>query len=185
MTKKFRNSIFGFNRDDVLSFVLKSDENEARLKSQITELEDDISKLKSELSELRLLQEQTAKILKETEKELEKQKQRESSLTALGESIGRLYLVAQSNAEAVTAAAENNAKQSQSAVEMSLAAATSAEEQLDGIAKALDEKTKEYLDEIGELKRRVASAKESVAENDGKIERLIDESRSVIAGAKQ
>ena len=38
MSRKFRNSLFGFNRDDVLSYMLEVKENEVKTKQNIEKL---------------------------------------------------------------------------------------------------------------------------------------------------
>ncbi len=181
MTKKFRRSIWGFNREDVLAFAARSTENETKLKADIDELKSKMSELKSTLDEMTLLQEQTAAVLSETEKQLDSYKQREDSITALGESIGRLYLVAKSNAESIVNEAQRSAEVSREVVTKNLETADTAEKELEDIGRILDEKTRIYLSEIEELKVALDSAKRAVAENSVSIDEHIAEAEAVLA----
>lgn len=185
MSKKFRSSILGFNRDDVMAFVLEAKDNEIKFKKTIDELNEKIGQLQASLDEMSLLQEQTAAILKETEKELNTYKEREDSLTKLSESIGRLYLVAQANANAVVAAANDSAAESERIVQSNLEVACSAESKLAEISEVLNEKTKAYLSEINELEQDLAAVKERISANSSDILERQATLDSVIAGANE
>ena len=185
MSKKFRNSILGFNRDDVMAFVLEAKDNEIKFKKTIDELNEKIGQLQASLDEMSLLQEQTAAILKETEKELNTYKEREGTLTKLSESIGRLYLVAQANANAVVASANDSAAESERIVQSNLEVACSAESKLAEISEVLNEKTKAYLSEINELEQDLAAVKERISANNADILERQATLDSVIAGANE
>ena len=109
MSYRFRNSLFGFNKDDVLSFAANSKEKESDLLNKISELEKTVAQLKEDCenksSELKDISDRYISV----NSELEEYKKREESLTKLSESIGRLYLVAQANAGDIVAAAKENA----------------------------------------------------------------------------
>lgn len=183
MSKEFRNSFFGFNRNDVLSFVYESQENSLRSKQTIEELQSKVSDLEDKVKEVTLLQEQTVNILKETEKQLDSYKQREESLTKLSESIGRLYLVAQANADSIVSSANDSIEKSKETVERSIAVASSAESELAEIGDMLNNKTAAYIDEITKLKQQLAAAKERIAENNADIVSRKAELAAVTAGA--
>lgn len=185
MSKKFRSSILGFNRDDVMAFVLETKDNEIKFKKTIDELNGKIEQLQTSFDEISLLQEQTATILKETEKQLNAYKEREASLTKLSESIGRLYLVAQANANAVVASANDSAAESDRIVQSNLDVATSAEIKLAEISEVLNEKTKAYLNEINELEQDLSAVKERIIANNVSISERQATLDSVIAGAKE
>lgn len=151
MSKKFRNSLFGFNRDDVMDFVVESREKEAKLKLKCDELNTNIDELNSKLSDL--------------EKTVADFKLREENLFRLSESIGRLYLVAQANAAAVTKAAEENAVKSSACVENNMRIASETESRLEEIGIELNKKTEQYLEEIEALKTQLSDARNTIEEN--------------------
>ena len=176
MIKKFRNSLFGFNKDDVMSFVMESKESENNFKKRITELNSKIDTLQADIESLQAKHDETKKILSETEARLESYRQREDALTALSESIGRLYLVAKANAESVMASANESAEKSMYAVDKNIAIAENAENELKEISDTLNEKTREYLEAVADLKQQledtrktVAEAKENIAERQNEM----------------
>lgn len=98
MASGFKNSLFGFKKQDVLDYIeqshKKSGEKEAELskeiedlKAQIASLKDDITALEEEKERLEHVQEEYIKRYNEVEK--------------LSEDIGKLYLTAQTNAKEI------------------------------------------------------------------------------------
>lgn len=159
-----------------MSFVMESKNNENSLKKKISELSGKIDTLQNDLQKLLALHEETEKVLKDTEAQLESYRQREEALTALSESIGRLYLVAKANAESVMASANESAEKSMYAVDKNIAIAENAESELKEISDTLNEKTREYLEAVAELKQQledtrktVAEAKENIAERQNEM----------------
>ncbi len=180
--KKFRNSLFGFNRDDVLSFVVESKEKEHKSSVAIKELEEKISKAEEDYKTLSEKFSDASEKLALAEEKIKDFESREAEIARLGESIGRLYLVAQANAGSILSAAKENAEISKVSVEKNMAAATDAETELSEISRLLDEKTRSYLAEIAELKKLVADTKEKIVENSAKISDITAESEKVLKG---
>lgn len=176
--KKFRNSLFGFNKDDVMGFVFEAKNNEAKLKNSIRELE---AKHENDTQKLFELESKVAELTSL----LDDFKQREDAITALSESIGRLYLVAQANASAIITAANENAEAARSAVEQNVAVADSAEEDLAEIGRVLLAKTKAYTEELETLKAKLNDTKQKIAENSADIETLKEESSAVTTSISQ
>ena len=176
--KKFRNSLFGFNNDDVMGFVFEAKENEARLKKNIRELEAKAEADAQMISELEATVKQLTSLLDDF-------KQREAAITALSESIGRLYLVAQANASAIITAANENAEAARSVVEQNVSVADNAEEDLNEIGRVLLAKTREYSEELEALKAKLYDTKQKIAENTAEIDKLKDESSAVTTGVSQ
>lgn len=185
MIKKFRNSLFGFNRDDVMSYVLDVKESEQKHRKNIKELEDKVSALEADNGKLCENVEEITKKLELSEEKIKEFEAREEEIARLGESIGRLYLVAQANAGAILSAAHENAEISQTMVEKNISAADDAETELTEISRALDEKTRSYLAEIAELKRIVAETKERISSNCANIEEIKSETASVLKGVTE
>jgi chromosome segregation ATPase len=183
MIKKFRNSLFGFNKDDVMSFVMESKESENTLKKKINELNGKIETLNNDIEGLQTKYEETKKILSETEEQLESYRQREEALTALSESIGRLYLVAKANAESVMASANESAEKSMYAVDKNIAIAENAESELKEISDTLNEKTREYLEAVADLKQQLEDTRKTVAEAKENIAERQNEMASIGANA--
>ncbi len=165
MTKKFRTGLFGFNRDDVLKFVVDAKENEL-IKNQkidaLTKKTEELEKNSTELEEKCIALETE---LSAAKKEIDEFHQREEALTRLSESIGRLYLVAQANARSIIDTANRSAEASLQSVEKNMAVAVSAEEKLEEISAVLSEKTKTYLAEIESLKTQITATQFEIEQN--------------------
>lgn len=176
--KQFRSSLFGFNKEDVMCFVVEAKENEVRLKKSIRELE---AKSEADATKLSELDAQIAELTAL----LDDYKKREDAITALSESIGRLYLVAQANASAIISAANENAELAQKTVDQNIAVADSAEEDLAEIGRVLLAKTKAYSEELEALKAKLNETKQKIADNTAEIDTLKEESSAVTAGVSQ
>ncbi len=182
--KKFRNSLFGFNRDDVLNFVVEARESELKHKKTIDELNSKINELEADSKEL---SEKNAALDSELSSALSKInefEQREEALTRLSESIGRLYLVAQANANSIIASANENIAKANAVVDQNMSVATEAEAELREISRVLNEKTAEYAKEIDELKQQLNSARDRIAENKAEISDRQSELEAITVGAK-
>lgn len=182
--KKFRSSLFGFNREDVLTYVVESREAENKNRKRIEELDNKNKELEANIQQHKGLNEEISEKLSIAEEKLKDFDQREQALTNLSESIGRLYLVAQANANAVIAAANENVELSKAAVEQNISVASSAEAELLEISRILNEKTKAYTDEIAYLEKQIADARERIIENKAEIAERQTELESITASVE-
>lgn len=165
MAITFRNSLFGFNKDDVHQFVLSAKENEYKYENKVKELEKQLSSLNSDIE---ILSTKITSLIGELNIANEKVKdyeQREEALTRLSESIGRLYLVAQSNAQAIAVAAKENIEISENAVRLNLEATAEAESNILEIEQELNERVAEFNSDVAELRNRLSLAKDKISEN--------------------
>ncbi len=178
MAIKFRNSFLGFNKDDVHAFVMSAKENEYKSEKTIKELNEKVNLLDKKISEI------TAEL--ETAKaELTEYKAKEDSLKKLSESIGKLYLVAQSNARAIAEASKENIEKSSIAVEMNINAADEAETGFAEIEQRLNEQVAAFNNEIEQLRNCLRETKERVSVNNRIIadsEKNLDEMTAEILG---
>lgn len=169
MSKKFRTGLFGFNRDDVLQFVLEAKENESKSAKKIDGLTSKTIELENMNNELQEKCNNLEVELSAARAEIADFRQREEALTRLSESIGRLYLVAQANARSIIDTANRSAEASLQSVEKNMAVAVSAEEKLEEISAVLSERTKAYLAEIESLKNQIAATQTEIEQNAAEI----------------
>ena len=96
MAVGFRKSLFGFNSDDVLNYINEShkkfSEKENELNQKIESLDETLAKLNSQLEDVKAAKENVEIQLKEYTDKYDE-------IERLSQSIGKLYLVAQSNAK--------------------------------------------------------------------------------------
>ena len=83
----------------------------------------------------------------------------------LSENIGKLYLVAQANAQAIMANSEKNASLANREVEKNLSAINDAHESLDSLKKSIVETSNGFLSEIDGLIASLNETREAVTAN--------------------
>jgi len=109
----FRKSLFGFNSDDVISYIERTHksyaEKEAVLKVKIKELDNSLATANDELEAIKQAKEKIEEELKVyTDKYVE--------IERLSQNIGKLYLVAQANANSIMQASQESSELSRKEV---------------------------------------------------------------------
>ena len=171
MAIKFKNSLFGFNKDDVFSFVVASKEKEQKLREELNTANSLNSELSAKLNDVLTEVEELRAVVSDY-------KAREESITKLSESIGRLYIVAQANAKAVSAAIDENVKASEQTVSSNIATADLAESNLTEIEKSLSETVEEFTEELEKIKSQLKFTKQTIAKNNKNIKKSQNELKS-------
>lgn len=186
MGQKFRSSLFGFNKDDVLTFAITSKEKEKELKSRL-----DRAELKQAETEEKLttVTDELSAALKEIDKlsdEVKAYREREDEITKLSESIGRLYLVAKTNARTVTEMAEASVKASSELVDRNIEIAENTENGMEEIKTSFKERSDELISEIEKLKAEISEIKLRTVTEREKSNEYLSETENIIKsiGAK-
>ncbi len=146
----FRKSFMGYNRDDVNEFI------EALIKKYKTNENDLTAKIETLNIDLRRSAE-TVEELKATVAEYEKKR---AEIEQMSRNIGKLYLVSQSNAEAIIENARQSRESAAGEVRRNIDGISSAHESLDGLCAEVNETAKRFNDEIARL---TASLDETVS----------------------
>ena len=145
MAVGFKKSLFGFNCSDVLEYIERSQksfvEKEKELSSQVDSLSRDLDLSNENYRKLWSEKELIAKKLADFSEKYEE-------IERLSENIGKLYLVAQANAQAIMANSEKNARLANKEVEKNLSAINEAHESLDSLKKTIRQTSDEFLNEI-------------------------------------
>ncbi len=165
MSVKFRNSLFGFNKEDVYSYVSAAKETEYKYENKIRDLKEEVGKLNSSIEILNKTVTSLSTDLANANAKVLEFEAREEALTRLSESIGRLYLVAQTNAKAIAEASKSNIEASENAVAVNMAAADLAENDFDEIETKLNEQVDAFNKQITELKEALSITREKLQEN--------------------
>ena len=158
----FRKSLFGFNCDDVMKYIERSQKSFAEKEKDLTNQVEELSK------SLDLSNENYRKLNDEKEliaKKLADFSEKYEEIERLSENIGKLYLVAQANAQAIMANSEENANLANSEVEKNLSAINDAHESLDSLRKSVIQTSNEFLCEIDGLISSLNETKETIAAN--------------------
>ena len=162
MAVGFRKSLFGFNCDDVMKYIERSQKSFAEKEKDLTNQVEELSKsLDLSNENYRKLNDEKELIAKKLADFSEKYEENER----LTENIGKLYLVAQANAQAIIANSEENANLANSEVEKNLSAINDAHESLDSLRKSVIQTSNEFLCEIDGLISSLNETKETIAAN--------------------
>lgn len=165
MAIKFRNSLFGFNKDDVLEYVVATKGTENTLKTKLEKLENELDNANKANSELTAENASLSSTISVMSAELEDYHKREEQLTKLSESIGKMYLVSQSNARTVLNSVNDSVKKAEEVITAKIDAANKAEEEFTAIRQILNEKTESFNNEVLELQDKLYRTKVSLKEN--------------------
>ena len=162
MSAGFRKSLFGFNCEDVMEYIEKSQKS-------FVEREKDLSEQVEKLSaELELSNDNYRKLNEEKEtvsKKLEEFNEKYEEIGRLSENIGKLYLVAQANARAIMANSEKNAGLAAAQVQKNLSTLEEAHASLDELKKNIVRTTDEFVGEVDELIDSLNDAREQISNN--------------------
>ena len=162
MSAGFRKSLFGFNCEDVMEYIEKSQKS-------FTEREKDLSEQVEKLSvDLELSNDNYRKLQEEKDtisKKLEEFNEKYEEIGRLSENIGKLYLVAQANARAIMANSEKNAGLAAAQVEKNLSTLEEAHASLDELKKNIVRTTDEFVGEVDALISSLNDAREQISSN--------------------
>ena len=165
MAVKFRNSFFGFNKDDVYAYVSASKENEYKYENKLRDLKEETEKLNASIDVLNNTITSLSSDLAAANEKVKDFEAREEALTRLSESIGKLYLVAQTNAKAIAEAGKANVEASEQVVMANISAANSAENDFTEIEAKLNEQVAAFNKQITELKETLSNTREKLEAN--------------------
>lgn len=148
MAVGFRKSLMGFNCADVMEYIEKSQrgfvERERELSEQLDGISEELNLSKEKYDKLNLEKEQMAKELADFCEKYEE-------IERLSENIGKLYLVAQANAQAIMANSAKNAGLARDEVQKNLSALTEAHASLDGLKKNIKKTSDDFMAEVDRL----------------------------------
>lgn len=176
MAVKFKNSLLGFNKEDVLKYVYSVKETEAQNAQKIAELEHKLNELTVELNQAQSSLSKAESENVQLRAKTEDFEAREAAITRLSESIGKLYLVAKTNAKSIVNAAKESVELSKAAVDKNIQMAETTGECLSDIENELLATAQKFTAEIESIKQRLNDTKLKVSENNT----VIDEKESVM-----
>lgn len=162
MAVGFKKSLFGFKCDDVMQYIERSQKSFAEKEKELSEQVDTLSR------DLDLSNENCRKLNDEKEliaKKLADFSEKYEEIERLSENIGKLYLVAQANAQAIMANSEKNARLANEEVEKNLSAINDAHESLDSLKKSIMQTSNEFLGEIDGLISSLNETRETISAN--------------------
>lgn len=177
MSVGFRKSLFGFNCDDVLSYIEKMHkahtEKEIVLKEQIGDLEAQNVSLKEQISDI-------AKEKAEIEAQLKEFTDKYDEIERLSQNIGKLYLVAKSNAQSIMKEAETSAEIARKEVLRNIASIDGAQKSLNNVKEDVVNTSAEFAKEIAALSKSLNDARYQIEAHETAVTKSEEEYRQLI-----
>lgn len=162
MAVGFRKSFLGFNCEDVLNYIETShkthSEKEKELNGEINNLNGTIESLKKQLSDLTAERDEISAKLQEFNKKYEE-------IDRLSQNIGKLYLVAQSNAQAIMRNAVENSTMAQTEVDTNVNAISNAHQSLTDIRNEINETSATFTKKVSELINSLDETRRQITDN--------------------
>ncbi len=177
MAAGFRKSFLGFNCEDVLNYIESShkahNEKEKELKGEISNLNGTVESLKKQLSDLTAERDEISAKLQEFNKKYEE-------IDRLSQNIGKLYLVAQSNAQAIMRNAAESSAMAQSEVENNVNVISDAHQSLTDIRNEINETSAAFTKKVGELINSLDETRKQITDNTADIEQRKEDFAAVV-----
>ena len=168
----FRRSLFGFNTDDVLEYIEKTHKSFSKKQNALNEKAENLA------NELSLSKEQYENLMAEkavVDEKLNAFMAKYDEIEKLSENIGKLYLVAQANAQAVMSSSEENLNMSNEEVSKNISTIDEAHDSLGEIRQNIIKTSEEFVNELDELIKSLADTKAKISNNNNEANQAIDE----------
>lgn len=176
MSIGFRKSLFGFNCDDVIDYVEKA-HRKFKLKSdELTQKADDLS------AQLKLSQEAYDKLLaekNEISEKLEAFTKKADEIEQLSENIGKLYLVSQTNAQAIISNAESSSELINLEVNKNLSAIDDAHASLNALRENIVKTSDSFIKEVENMLSSLDVTRQQITQNTQNSQDAINEFETV------
>ncbi len=161
MAVGFRKSLFGFNCNDVIEYIEKTHKSftnrEKDLNSKVDKLSDELDLSNSRYDAL------NAEKL-EIERKLTEYNEKYEEIERLSENIGKLYLVAQANAQAIMENSESSARLSAEEVDRNLCSIEEAHTSLSELKESITKTSEDFVAEVEKLMSSLSITKEKLSE---------------------
>ena len=163
----FKKSLFGFNCTDVVEYIEKTHktfvQKEKNLNSKVEEL-------LGELNTAKEVQEKLEAEKLELDRKLNEFNQKYEEIERLSENIGKLYLVAQTNAQAIISNSEENAQLSKEEVNRNLYTIDEDHSSLAELRQHIAKTSDDFIAEVENMMASLTKTREQIAVNTESID---------------
>lgn len=178
MSVGFRKSFLGFNCDDVIEYIQSShkkfSQKEAELNQKIDELDNTIYTINAQLEDVK-----AAKAA--VEAQLKEYTDKYDEIERLSQNIGKLYLVAQTNAKSIIQNSTDNRDITNREVEKNLHSIDNAHEQLAALKAEIMQTSNEFVNKVDSLVASLATAREQVSQKNADNRELVEQFENLFA----
>lgn len=161
MSTGFRKSLLGFNCDDVMNYIERSQkthaESENALNKKIDEQNRSISVLQNDIAAISAERDEIAAKLREFDEKYEE-------IDRLAQNIGKLYLVAQSNAQAIMNNSSESSSLAAAEIEKNINAISETQDALDDIRREMMEISNNFSGKLEELMSSLNETREHISD---------------------
>ncbi|MCQ2441207.1 MAG: hypothetical protein MJ076_04865 [Clostridia bacterium] len=162
MSVGFRKSLFGFNSDDVMNYIQKTHKEFSQKETELNEIADqlksELNSIKQELEELKIQKEMT-------ERELKEYTDKQEEIERLSQNIGKLYLVAQTNAKAIMKNSEENLENARKEVDGNLSKIDEAHRSLEELKEKILRTSTDFAVQVDGLISSLSSTRLQIEDN--------------------
>ena len=176
MSIGFRKSLLGFNCSDVIEYIEKTH------KTFLNKEKDLNLKVEELCSQLELSKTEEEKLMAENDEltaKLNEFNAKYEEIERLSENIGKLYLVAQANAQAIMENSTANAEITSAEVNRNLTTIDEAHESLRELRQSITKTSEEFVSEVDRLISSLSTTREQIASNTDSIEEAKNEFKEV------
>lgn len=166
MSIGFKKSLFGFNCADVIEYIEKTHKSFVKKEKDLNLKVED---LLSELDTAKSAQQKLEAEKQELDRKLSEFNAKYEEIERLSENIGKLYLVAQTNAQAIINNSEENAKLSKSEVDKNLYTIDEAHRSLEELRQHITKTSDDFIAEVEHMMTSLTETREQIANNTANI----------------
>ena len=178
MSVGFRKTLFGFNCDDVINYVQESHKKFSAKENELNEKIDSLDKTIADVN-AQLVEVKAAKAA--VEAQLKEYTDKNDEIERLSQNIGRLYLVAQSNAKSIMQNSADSRDITNREIEKNLHSIDNAHEQRAALKDEIMKTSNEFVSKVDTLVASLSTAREQVADNNDNNRELSEQFESLFA----
>ena len=152
----FRKSLFGYNQEDVAEYLNKQSIKHAEVRADLN------SKIKTKEEEISSLNEQLNSVILEKEnleKDIVFYREKYEEVKTLSDNIGKLYLVAQTNAKAIMSATNEAKAAADTEIEQNISAINEANSALNSVKDKINDLCRNFTSDVEKLNETLENTK--------------------------
>lgn len=167
MAVGFKKSLFGFNCSDVIEYI---DKTHKSFVDKEKKLNSKVDKLLEELDIAKANQEKLEAEKQELDRKLNEFNEKYEEIERLSENIGKLYLVAQTNAQAIMSNSEESARITSEEVNRNLYTIDEAHTSLEELRQHITKTSEDFIAEVDRMMSSLVNTREQIAANTSEID---------------
>ncbi len=152
----FRKSLFGYNQEDVAEYLNKQSIKHAEVRTDLN------GKIKAKEEEISSLNEKLNSVISEKEnleKDIVFYREKYEEVKTLSDNIGKLYLVAQTNAKAIMSAANEAKSATDTEIEQNINAINEANSALNSVKEKINDLCRNFTSDVEKLNETLENTK--------------------------